>query len=96
MFLLGANIGFFTFITVCVISITMLWFVGIRVIQVVAGPRVKVSTSEGFALALTDSGSVYSWGKGYKGRLGHSTVENIRSPKLIEALATRNIKMVTI
>ena len=41
--------------------------IGIPVIQVVAGPRVSTSTDEGFALALTDTGMVYSWGKGYKG-----------------------------
>ena len=43
-------------------------------IQVVAGPRVSTSTDEGFALALTDTGVVYSWGKGYKGECGDVTV----------------------
>jgi len=47
---------------------------GIPVIQVVAGPRVSTSTDEGFALALTDTGVVYSWGKGYKGECGAVTV----------------------
>ena len=46
---------------------------GIPVVQVVAGPRVSTSTDEGFALALTDAGDVYSWGKGYKGE--HCTVQ---------------------
>ena len=51
------------------------------------------SSSEGFVLALTDIGEVYSWGKGYKGRLGHNA-RDIRTPKMIEGLATKNIKMV--
>jgi len=42
---------------------------GIPVIQVVAGPRVRTSTDEGFALALTDTGVVYSWGRGYRGEV---------------------------
>ena len=67
---------------------------GIRVVQVVAGPRMSLSCNDGFALALTDSGDVYSWGKGSKGRLGHNNAETIRSPKMIEALAAKNIKMV--
>ena len=63
-------------------------------VQVVAGPRISTYSEEGFALALTHSGDIYSWGKGYKGRLGHLLAENTRSPKLVEALASKNIKMV--
>ncbi len=68
---------------------------GIPVVHVVAGPRVSSYSEEGFALALTHSGDVYSWGKGYKGRLGHPIAENVRTPKLVEALASKNIKMVS-
>lgn len=68
-------------------------YVGIPVVHVVAGPRVSTYTEEGFALALTHFGDVYSWGKGYKGRLGHSTAENIRTPKIIDSLS-KDIKMV--
>ena len=63
--------------------------------QLVAGSRVSPSTDDGFALVLSDSGDVYSWGKGYKGRLGHSSSENIRSPKMVDALGGKDIKMVT-
>lgn len=62
-------------------------------LQVVAGPRVSTSSEEGFALALTHYGDVYSWGKGYKGRLGHPTSENVRTPKLVDGLASKDIKM---
>ena len=54
----------------------------------------STSTDEGFALALSDSGDVYSWGKGYKGRLGHTSTENVRSPKMVDALGGKDIKMV--
>lgn len=69
---------------------------GIPVVQLVAGSRVSTSTDEGFALALSDSGDVYSWGKGYKGRLGHSSTENVRSPKMVDALGGKDIKMVLV
>ena len=68
---------------------------GIPIVQLVAGCRVSTSTDEGFALALSDSGDVYSWGKGYKGRLGHVSTENVRSPKMVDALGGKDIKMVT-
>ena len=60
-------------------------FTGIPIVQLVAGPRVATSTDEGFAVALTDSGDVYSWGKGYKGRLGHSMqcYRNMSVPSLL-------------
>lgn len=64
--------------------------------QLVAGSRVSTSTDEGFALALSDSGDVYSWGKGYKGRLGHSSTENVRSPKMVDALGGKDIKTVLV
>ena len=41
---------------------------GIPVIQVVAGPCVSTST-DGFAFALTDTGVVYCWGRGYRGEV---------------------------
>ena len=62
----------------------------------VAGPRIGVTTDEGYALALSEEGEVYSWGRGSKGRLGHNNNDNVKSPKLIEALAGKNIKMVNI
>lgn len=62
----------------------------------VAGPRTATETDEGFALALTEEGDVYSWGRGSKHRLGHSNTDNVKSPKLIEGLVGKNIKMVTI
>ena len=51
---------------------------GIHVVEVVAGVRVTTATEEGFAIALTNTGDVYSWGKSYRGRLGHPMADNQR------------------
>lgn len=64
---------------------------GVRVVQVVAGSKSSASSNDGYALALTDSGDVYSWGKGYNGRLGHKDNSNYNTPKLVEALVTENV-----
>ena len=40
--------------------------------------------------STTLAGSLY-----IAGRLGHTTAENVRSPKLVEALAGKDIKMVS-
>ena len=37
-------------------------------VHVVAGPRVSAPIDEGFALALTNMGEVYSWGRGFGGK----------------------------
>ncbi|KAK9152583.1 hypothetical protein Sjap_000063 [Stephania japonica] len=51
----------------------------VHVIQIASG---------GFhSLALTDGGKVFSWGHGGHGQLGHSSLENQKVPKMIEALA---------
>ena len=64
--------------------------------EVVAGVRVTTATEEGFAVALTNTGDVYSWGKSYRCRLGHSTADNQKTPKLVEALAGKDCKQVSV
>lgn len=64
---------------------------GVRVIQLVAGSKSSASSNDGYALALTDTGDVYSWGKGYNGRLGHKDSGNYSSPKIIETLVPENV-----
>ncbi|XP_041973907.1 probable E3 ubiquitin-protein ligase HERC2 [Aricia agestis] len=54
----------------------------------------RVYTGEHFHAALTDSGQVYTWGKGDGYRLGHGTTESIKTPKLVEAL--QDIKVVEV
>ncbi|XP_068628740.1 probable E3 ubiquitin-protein ligase HERC2 [Battus philenor] len=46
----------------------------------------RVYTGEHWHAALTDSGQVYTWGKGDGYRLGHGTLDTIKVPKLLEAL----------
>lgn len=67
---------------------------GVRVVQVVAGSKSSASSNDGYALALTDNGDVYSWGKGYNGRLGHKDSSNYNTPKLVEALVPENVTQV--
>lgn len=47
---------------------------------------IKVFCGAQFSLALTKTGSVYSWGKGDTYRLGHASEEHVRFPKLVETL----------
>lgn len=51
----------------------------------------KVYCGAQFSLALTKSGSVYSWGKGDTHRLGHASEEHVRFPKLIEVLQGKTL-----
>ena len=62
-------------------------FVGQRVIAVSAGPV--------HSLALTADGSVWSWGWGGEGRLGHGDEENQLLPKKVEAFAARRVVAVS-
>lgn len=40
-----------------------------------------------FSLALSKSGSLFTWGKGDNHRLGHNTEEHVRYPKQVKGLA---------
>lgn len=42
-------------------------------------------------MALTRSGSVYTWGKGDYHRLGHGTTDHVRRPKKVNALQGKKI-----
>ncbi|XP_030756884.1 E3 ubiquitin-protein ligase HERC2 [Sitophilus oryzae] len=52
---------------------------------------VKVECGSQFSIALTRSGSVYTWGKGDYHRLGHGTADHIRRPKKVAALQGKKI-----
>ncbi|PIA37619.1 hypothetical protein AQUCO_03000285v1 [Aquilegia coerulea] len=50
--------------------------------------RISQVASGGFhSLALTDEGKILSWGHGGHGQLGHSSIQNLKVPSVIEALA---------
>ncbi|XP_014251481.1 E3 ubiquitin-protein ligase HERC2 isoform X1 [Cimex lectularius] len=52
---------------------------------------IKVECGSQFSVALTRSGSVYTWGKGDYHRLGHGSDDHIRRPKKVAALQGKKI-----
>ncbi|XP_037497243.1 RCC1 domain-containing protein RUG3, mitochondrial [Jatropha curcas] len=56
---------------------------GVRIIQIATGGY--------HSLALTDEGKVLSWGFGGHGQLGHPSIQNQKTPAVIEALADQHI-----
>ena len=65
-------------------------------IEAFAGQRVvAVSAGRNHSLALTADGAVWSWGFGYKGRLGHGDEQEQLLPKKIEALAGQRVVAVS-
>ena len=61
-------------------------------IEAFAGRRVvAVSAGLEHSLALTADGEVWSWGRGFSGRLGHGDQQNQWQPKKVEALAGQSV-----
>ncbi|XP_043204412.1 E3 ubiquitin-protein ligase HERC2-like [Amphibalanus amphitrite] len=60
----------------------------VRVVRAVSGAQ--------FTAALTDTGAVYTWGKGDTFRLGHGTEEHARYPLKVEALAGRKVRQLSV
>ena len=61
-------------------------------IEAFAGRRVvAVSAGYSYSLALTADGSVWSWGYGGQGRLGHGDEQSQLLPKKIEAFAIQRV-----
>ncbi|EAL38855.3 AGAP011823-PA, partial [Anopheles gambiae str. PEST] len=52
---------------------------------------VKVFSGSQFSVALTREGTVYTWGKGHGGRLGHGNSEHSPVPKMVQALEGKKI-----
>ncbi|KAK9747381.1 Regulator of chromosome condensation (RCC1) repeat [Popillia japonica] len=52
---------------------------------------VKVECGSQFSVALTRSGSVYTWGKGDYHRLGHGPDDHVRRPRKVAALQGKKI-----
>ncbi|XP_053679051.1 probable E3 ubiquitin-protein ligase HERC2 [Anopheles nili] len=51
----------------------------------------KVFSGSQFSVALSRDGTVYSWGKGHGGRLGHGNSEHSPVPKMVQALQGKKI-----
>jgi E3 ubiquitin-protein ligase HERC2 len=54
---------------------------------------IKVFCGAQFSLALTNTGALYSWGKGDGYRLGHGSEEHVRFPKPIQGLTGDSLKI---
>ncbi|CAL1297267.1 unnamed protein product [Larinioides sclopetarius] len=52
---------------------------------------VKVECGSQFSVALTKSGSVYTWGKGDYHRLGHGTDDHVRRPRKVSSLHNKKV-----
>ena len=48
---------------------------------------ISVACGDKHTVCVTEDGSVYSWGSGRKGALGHNNTENVTQPKKVEGLA---------
>ena len=65
-------------------------------VEAFAGQRVvAVSAGTSHSIALTADGSVWSWGGGRGGRLGHGDQQDQLLPKKIEAFAGRRVVAVS-
>uniref|UniRef100_A0A7S4PZY7 RCC1-like domain-containing protein n=1 Tax=Alexandrium monilatum TaxID=311494 RepID=A0A7S4PZY7_9DINO len=54
-----------------------------------------VSCAEHHVAAVSDSGILFTWGKGQNGRLGHGGTESELLPKAVEALAGHHVSQVS-
>ncbi|KAK6172413.1 hypothetical protein SNE40_016067 [Patella caerulea] len=52
---------------------------------------IKVGCGSQFSVALTKSGSVYTWGKGDYHRLGHGSDDHVRRPRRVNALQGKKV-----
>ncbi|XP_042145750.1 E3 ubiquitin-protein ligase HERC2 isoform X2 [Ixodes scapularis] len=57
---------------------------------------VRVECGSQFSVALTASGSVYTWGKGDYHRLGHGTDDHVRRPKKVAALQGKKVVCIAV
>lgn len=57
---------------------------------------IRVECGSQFSVALTASGSVYTWGKGDYHRLGHGTDDHVRRPKKVGALQGKKVVCIAV
>ncbi|XP_052152085.1 PH, RCC1 and FYVE domains-containing protein 1-like [Oryza glaberrima] len=58
------------------------------------GGVVEVACGAYHVAVLTQSGEVYTWGKGANGRLGHGDIADRKTPTFVEALRDRSVKRI--
>lgn len=59
------------------------------------GGVMAVSGGLQHSAAISDTGQLYTWGKGIHGRLGHDNEHDYRRPTLVEALAAKRVTRVS-
>ena len=64
-------------------------------VEAFAGQCVVAVSADYLSIAITADGSVWSWGGGGWGRLGHGDQQNQLLPKKVEALAERHVVAVS-
>lgn len=57
---------------------------------------VLVAAGEAHSLALNNRGTVWSWGGGEYGKLGHGDTANVSSPKIVEELRHTKVKNLSV
>ncbi|KQJ85411.1 PH, RCC1 and FYVE domains-containing protein 1 isoform X2 [Brachypodium distachyon] len=62
--------------------------------KVGGGGVVEVACGSYHVAVLTNTGEVYTWGKGANGRLGHGDIADRKVPTLVEALRDRSVKRI--
>ena len=55
----------------------------------------QVACSDFHCAAITDSGSLFTWGRGQHGRLGHGVIEDEPAPRLVEGLVGSPVSIVS-
>ena len=56
---------------------------------------VAIATGEFHAAALADDGTVYTWGQGKEGQLGHNGRDSVSLPRLVEELRGKGVKLLS-
>uniref|UniRef100_A0ACD5Y9T9 Uncharacterized protein n=1 Tax=Avena sativa TaxID=4498 RepID=A0ACD5Y9T9_AVESA len=62
--------------------------------KVGGGGVVEVACGSYHVAVLTNTGEVYTWGKGANGRLGHGDIADRKVPTLVEAFRDRSVKRI--
>ena len=66
-----------------------------RRVEALAAERVvRVAAGSNHCVAVTSTGELWSWGKGYSGQLGHGDTQDQHAPRRVEALAAERVVQV--
>ncbi len=60
-------------------------------VKKIKGETLQVSIGDGFGMALTQQGNVYSWGENHAGQLGTGDSATKATPQLMQHLDTKRV-----